>query len=112
MRTFKLIRRFDQSGVSGIGHVLDGVVFENGKTVVSWRSKHPTVTMYDSFLDFWEVHCGSHPQNKSEVTFEDGELITEEAQIKDLLFQDKDREIVHQFAPNTPKIPKEVFEMK
>ena len=35
-RAFRMIRRFDATGVSGTGQVLEGVVFADGQTVVRW----------------------------------------------------------------------------
>lgn len=36
-RRFMMIRRADSSGVSGTGHVADGVQFEDGTVVIRWR---------------------------------------------------------------------------
>jgi hypothetical protein len=38
-RLFTMIRKNDESHVSGTGRVLDGVVFHNGKVVICWRSE-------------------------------------------------------------------------
>ncbi|MEA2639433.1 MAG: hypothetical protein QOF51_827, partial [Chloroflexota bacterium] len=35
---FTLIRHRDETGVSGTGRVLDGVVFHTGQVVICWRS--------------------------------------------------------------------------
>lgn len=37
-RLFTLVRKTDETGISGTGRVLDGVVFHNGQVVVCWRS--------------------------------------------------------------------------
>ncbi len=68
-RFFKLIRHGDESGVSGIGHVLDGVVWHNGKVVVSWRTTFSSIAVYDSWEDFYAIHIASHPGNNSELQF-------------------------------------------
>lgn len=36
-RTFTIQREMDVTGISGTGHVADGVVFPDGTTVVRWR---------------------------------------------------------------------------
>jgi len=77
MRTFKMIRFADESGVSGTGHVLDGVIFGNGKVAVSWISKWISVSVYDDFDTFWFIHCESHPTNRTEIHFDDGEIVKE-----------------------------------
>lgn len=66
-RVFTIVRNKDTSGVSGKGRVLDGVVFEDGKTVVSWRSDKPSVAIYNSFEEFKHIHIDSHPKNKTEI---------------------------------------------
>ena len=48
MRTFRLIRHEDVAGVSGTGHVADGVQFEDGTAVVQWRGKFTTTTVHKS----------------------------------------------------------------
>lgn len=38
---FKLVRRIDSSGISGLGVVADGVEFPDGHVVVRWRAGSP-----------------------------------------------------------------------
>jgi hypothetical protein len=45
MRRFQLIRDHDVSGVSGTGHVADGVS-DGDVAVISWRGEWPTVTTH------------------------------------------------------------------
>ncbi len=70
MKTFKIIRNEDVSGVSGIGHVIDGVVFEDGTTVIQWLRKWKSIAIYKSFEEFKAVHIDSHPENKTEIIFD------------------------------------------
>ena len=58
----------DQTGVSGIGKVGEGVVFSDGRTVFRWcaRDPHSTVT-YDSFDDFMLIHVTPHPENDTRI---------------------------------------------
>lgn len=71
MKTFKMIRKQDETGVSGTGHVLSGVVFENGKVAVTWYGRSlvtaSSVAVYDTFDDFKAIHITSHPANNTEV---------------------------------------------
>lgn len=71
MRTFELIRGADESGVSGIGKVLEGVVFGDGTTVVRWCviDKPNSTAVYDNFEQFLQIHVTSHPTNKTEVVW-------------------------------------------
>jgi len=47
MRQFKLVRNVDVSGVSGTGHVAEGVQFGNGKCVLNWLTQYSSVAIYD-----------------------------------------------------------------
>jgi len=76
MKTFTVVRNGDESGVSGTGRILDGVIFHNGKVVVCWRtdidgSKHgdSSVGIYESFGAFRRIHIDSHPDNLTEIHF-------------------------------------------
>jgi hypothetical protein len=63
MKTFKLYRIVDDSGVSGCGVVAQGVQFDNGKCALSWCSKTNinSVTVYDSISDLDKIHShGNH----------------------------------------------------
>ena len=56
MRRFWLNRIEDQSGVSGIAHVAEGVEFSDGTVVLRWRSKYRSICVYDSVSDLIAVH--------------------------------------------------------
>lgn len=78
-RLFTLIRHDDESGVSGTGRVLDGVIFHTGQVVICWRSdlRMPTpgyssMTIYPSWEAFLHVHVNPHAESAHEVRFEDG----------------------------------------
>lgn len=43
-RHFRLMRDVDSSGISGTGHVADGVVFSDGEAAVHWLGRWPTTT--------------------------------------------------------------------
>lgn len=56
VRTFKVMRLIDVSGVSGTGCVADGAVFSDGTTVIRWCTETPSTSTYDSFGVAEEVH--------------------------------------------------------
>ena len=56
MRTFHLHRYRDESGVSGLGIVAEGVQFENGKCVVNWLTKFTSTTVYDDIETVEAIH--------------------------------------------------------
>lgn len=71
MQIFEMIRKADESGVSGIGKVLEGIVFSGGKTVVQWcvEGKPNSTVVYDTFEDFKIIHVYSHPTNGTEFNW-------------------------------------------
>jgi hypothetical protein len=56
MQAFYLNRLVDKSQVSGTGFVAEGVVFSNGKCVLTWLSEHPSVAVYDSLEEVEKIH--------------------------------------------------------
>jgi hypothetical protein len=75
-RLFTVIRNFDQSGISGTGRVLDGVVFHSGQVVICWRSDvnedklgFSSLGIYPSWEAFMHVHVDPHPANQTEIRF-------------------------------------------
>lgn len=55
-RRFKLIRRTDVTGVSGAGHVADGVQWPDGTCALRWRTRTATHALYDRLADVEEIH--------------------------------------------------------
>lgn len=55
-RTFRLIRKEDPTGVSGTGHVADGVEFDDGTCVVRWHGEYPTTTLHGSLASVERIH--------------------------------------------------------
>jgi len=66
---FTMFRKNDESGVSGAGRVLDGVIFHTGIVVVCWRTRVSSVCVYDSFDHFKAIHIDAHPMNKSNIVW-------------------------------------------
>lgn len=58
---FEVHRSKDPKEISGTGHVIDGVIFPNGKTVIQWRhKKKQSVAIFDTFTQFQSVHMKHH----------------------------------------------------
>jgi hypothetical protein len=72
-RLFTLTRNDDETGISGVGRVLDGVVFHNGKVVACWRSDlrggFSSLAVYDSWEAFRAIHIDPHPPSQTTVIF-------------------------------------------
>lgn len=56
MMFFKLNRIEDEGGVSGTGIVAEGVVFSNGRCVISWLTDISSIAIYDSIEMVEKVH--------------------------------------------------------
>lgn len=76
-KLFTLIRKIDESGISGTGRVLDGVIFHTGQVVTCWRTDlnvkdkdaYSTLGVYPSFDAFLHVHVNPHSEGANEVVF-------------------------------------------
>ena len=75
IRTFTVARRADETGVSGVGVIIEGVEYATGQVVIHWLFPPPRggIAIFDSLEDFLKVHVHPHPANKTIITFEDGE---------------------------------------
>jgi hypothetical protein len=56
MRRFYLYRTVDESGVSGVGRVAEGVCFSNGRRVLSWLTRTSSIAVYDNIDDVETIH--------------------------------------------------------
>jgi hypothetical protein len=56
MRRFHFNRTEDASGISGLGRVAEGVLFDNGLIALSWISLHKCVNIYASYAEMMAVH--------------------------------------------------------
>lgn len=68
-QVFAVVRNEDETGVSGTGVVIDGVVFPSGDCVTRWRGATPCISVWSSFEAFKSVHIDPHPDNKTEVVW-------------------------------------------
>ncbi len=56
MRPFWLQRVEDESGVSGVGLVAEGVVFSSGWCALTWLTGHKSVAFYPSLEEIEAIH--------------------------------------------------------
>ena len=68
MRTFKLVRKIDVSGVSGTGVVAEGVEFHDGQCVLSWFGRFHSITVWPNVEDVVAFH--GH-EGATEVVFDE-----------------------------------------
>jgi len=78
IRTFTVFRGHDETGVSGDGIVIEGVVLATGQCIAHWLYPPPrgSIAVFDSINDFIKVHIRPHPTNQTIITYEDGEQQT------------------------------------
>ena len=78
IRSFTVCRQKDQTGVSGEGVVIEGVILATGQAIIHWLFPPPRggIAIFDSMNDFIKVHIKPHPGNKTIITYEDGEQDT------------------------------------
>ena len=77
MRMFEMTRTEDETGVSGRGKVVEGVLFSDGTCDTRWTpetSPGRSTNVWDSYGAFISVHVTPHPSNKTIITFSDGEV--------------------------------------
>lgn len=56
IRQFVLDRVEDESGISGTGIVAEGVVFTDGTTVLRWKTKNRSTSVYASLAELKAIH--------------------------------------------------------
>lgn len=66
-KLFTVIRHRDESGISGTGPIMDGVVFECGRVVICWKTENISICIFDNFEEFRKVHIDAHPKNRTEI---------------------------------------------
>lgn len=74
MRTFTVERGHDESGVSGIGIVMEGVEFSDQRLVIRWVTIPCSVVYWDCYPDFWRICIAGHPTNNTVVRWSDGQV--------------------------------------
>ena len=55
-KRFAVIRHLDETGVSGTGHIADGIIFHDGAVALRWRTKTPGTTFFATMEDAKAVH--------------------------------------------------------
>lgn len=68
MKRFFLQRKSDVSGVSGVGNIAEGVLFDDGQVALLWLTDRASVGIYKSLEDV--VHIHGH-EGKTEVVMID-----------------------------------------
>ena len=56
MKRFRLRRVEDETGVSGVGYVAEGVVFTDGTVALRWLSVYTSTAIYASLEDVELIH--------------------------------------------------------
>lgn len=56
VRTFKLMREEDETGISGVGAVAEGVEFSNGMCAMCWLTAMHSVAVYPNIRQLEAIH--------------------------------------------------------
>ena len=74
IRSFTVCRQTDETGISGEGVVIEGVVLASGHCIIHWLFPPPRggIAIFDSMSDFVKVHIEPHPANQTIITYQDG----------------------------------------
>jgi hypothetical protein len=68
VRTFRLYREIDETGVSGTGMVCEGVQFSDGSVVIRWFGAYSSTVMWRSLEDAMAIH---EHDGKTQVVWDD-----------------------------------------
>ena len=69
MKTFKLVRKEDVSGVSGTGLIAEGVIFHDGQVAMSWFGQLHTIEIAPDIDTITRIH--GH-EGRTEVVYDEG----------------------------------------
>jgi len=76
LRVFTVIRHTDDTGISGIGRVIDGVIFHTGQVVICWRTPlkqegnaFSSLAIYAFWESFEHILLNPHSPSQTEVIF-------------------------------------------
>lgn len=56
MKRFYLYRDVDETGISGVGIVAEGIQFMSGRCVIEWRTEFRSIGIYESVEDLIAIH--------------------------------------------------------
>lgn len=56
MKRFYLYRIIDETGISGIGVIAEGIEFTNGVAIISWLTDPGSIGFYNSTTDLLKIH--------------------------------------------------------
>ena len=60
LRRFYIIREKDYSGVAGIGRIVEGVLFPDGRCVLQWRKPISSLVLFESLDELLKIYLHAH----------------------------------------------------
>ncbi len=75
MKLFELRRDEDESGISGIGTVAQGVIFDNGWCAIAWLTEHTSVAFYTDIGEVVAIHGHSGKTRVVQVAHYNAEMV-------------------------------------
>lgn len=67
MKVFKVVRNKEGGSKYEVGHLIDGVEFDDGTVVIRWRSDIGSTAIYKCWDDFYKIHIGDHQEYNAEL---------------------------------------------
>lgn len=55
-RLFRLQRDTDHTGISGTGHIADGVLWPSGQVTICWRGEHSSIVIWPALANVLAIH--------------------------------------------------------
>lgn len=71
VRTFKLVRHEDISGVSGLGTVAVGAQFPTGRCILEWLPGKVDVRSFNIYLSVQEIEEVNGHDGKTQIVWDD-----------------------------------------
>ena len=70
-RRFFMRRKIDETGISGTGFVVEGVVFHNGVVAAQWITDTTSTGIYRTMEEFVAIHVDGHGEGANEIVWVD-----------------------------------------
>jgi hypothetical protein len=71
-RIFQMIRHVDGKSISGVGKVIDGVVFSDGTVVIQWQGEKKSLGIYKDLNHFLAIHVKPKYEGENEFRWMEG----------------------------------------
>jgi hypothetical protein len=71
-RLFQVVRNKDGKNISGVGHIIDGVVLASGKVIIEWQGERRSIAIFENLNHFLSIHVKPKYEGENEFKWIDG----------------------------------------